>query len=77
MGPWPLFCDYTILTLETKYSISFIEVGLRKQKLLNKMKATETRSVHSTNAIRYMIMLLLAIITNLASVQMLLVNGVE
>ena len=27
MGPWPLFCEYTLLTLETKCSISFIEVG--------------------------------------------------
>ena len=25
--PWPLFCDYTLLTLDTKYSISFIDVG--------------------------------------------------
>ena len=29
MGPWPLFCDYTLLTLETKCSISFIEVELQ------------------------------------------------
>ena len=29
MGPGTLFCDYTLLTLETKYSISFIEVGLQ------------------------------------------------
>ena len=27
MGPWPLFCHYTFLTLETKSGISFIKVG--------------------------------------------------
>ena len=27
MGPWPLFWNYTLLTLEAKCSISFIEVG--------------------------------------------------
>ena len=37
IGPWPLFCDYTLLTLETKCSISFIEVGLQTKKLLSKM----------------------------------------
>ena len=25
MGSWPLLCDYTLLTLETKCSISFID----------------------------------------------------
>ena len=34
MSPWPLFRDYTLLTLETKSSISFIEVGPQKSKLL-------------------------------------------
>ena len=37
MGPWPLFLDYTLLTLETKSSISFIEVGPQTYKLLSKM----------------------------------------
>ena len=37
MGPWPLFCDYTLPTLETKCSISFIEVGPPTLKLLSKM----------------------------------------
>ena len=27
MGPWPPFCHYTFLTLETKCGIRFIEVG--------------------------------------------------
>ena len=35
MGPWPLFCEYTLPILETKYSIGFIEVG--PQNLLSKM----------------------------------------
>ena len=37
MGPWPLFCDYTLLTLLTKCSISFTEVGPQTQKLLSVM----------------------------------------
>ena len=37
MGPWSLFCNYTLLTLETKCSINFNEVGPQTQKLLSKM----------------------------------------
>ena len=48
MGPWPLFCDYTLLTLETKCSLSFIEVGPQTLKLLSKMHfnfaVTESRN---------------------------------
>ena len=38
MGPWPPFCHYTFLTLETKCGISFIEVG--PQTLLKTYKRT-------------------------------------
>ena len=37
MGPWPPFCLYTSLTLETKCGISFIEVGPQTYKLLSKI----------------------------------------
>ena len=37
MGPWPPFCQYTFLTLETKCGISFIKVWPQTLKLLSKM----------------------------------------
>ena len=37
MSPWASFCHYTFLILETKYGISFIEVGPQTQRLLSKM----------------------------------------
>ena len=37
MGPWQLFCNYTLLTPEIKCSISFNEVGPQILKLLSKM----------------------------------------
>ena len=36
MGPWPPFCHYTFLDLETKCDISVIEVGSQTLKLLSR-----------------------------------------
>ena len=44
MGPWPLFCSYTLLTLETKCSLRFNEVGPQTYKLLSSHGITESRN---------------------------------
>ena len=37
MGCWSLLCYHTFLNLQSKYDISFLEVGQQVQKVISKM----------------------------------------